>query len=142
MCVIVNLRKHTVLCRMLFVHYTATSEIDTYIHPLSLNDALAVSGFSSGHPARAKRHRHPCRCPLRGLSSPTHRRTGAPVEQRAILARTRRSEEHTSALQSLMRISYAVFCLKKQNKQSLTPIQYKTHSKLYSCYTEHNTSNS
>src|SRR3546814_10851474 len=28
-----------------------------------------------------------------------------------------RSEEHTSALQSLMRISYAVFCLKKKNKQ-------------------------
>src|SRR3546814_2704469 len=27
-----------------------------------------------------------------------------------------RSEEHTSALQSLMRISYAVFCLKKKNK--------------------------
>src|SRR3546814_10693601 len=27
-----------------------------------------------------------------------------------------RSEEHTSALQSLMRISYAVLCLKKQNK--------------------------
>src|SRR3546814_8965875 len=29
----------------------------------------------------------------------------------------RRSEEHTSELQSLMRISYAVFCLKKQNKK-------------------------
>src|SRR3546814_4087678 len=28
----------------------------------------------------------------------------------------RRSEEHTSELQSLMRLSYAVFCLKKQNK--------------------------
>src|SRR3546814_4913796 len=28
-----------------------------------------------------------------------------------------RSEEHTSELQSLMRISYAVFCLKKQNPQ-------------------------
>src|SRR3546814_6242359 len=28
-----------------------------------------------------------------------------------------RSEEHTSELQSLMRISYAVFCLKKQKKQ-------------------------
>src|SRR3546814_1218135 len=27
-----------------------------------------------------------------------------------------RSEEHTSELQSLMRISYAVFCLKKKNK--------------------------
>src|SRR3546814_1420826 len=29
---------------------------------------------------------------------------------------TERSEEHTSELQSLMRISYAVFCLKKKNK--------------------------
>src|SRR3546814_2552270 len=29
----------------------------------------------------------------------------------------RRSEEHTSELQSLMRISYAVFCLKKNKKQ-------------------------
>src|SRR3546814_4981246 len=31
--------------------------------------------------------------------------------------RTRRSEEHTSELQSLMRISYAVFCLKKKKKK-------------------------
>src|SRR3546814_3313299 len=30
-------------------------------------------------------------------------------------SRARRSEEHTSELQSLMRISYAVFCLKKKN---------------------------
>src|SRR3546814_7245343 len=30
----------------------------------------------------------------------------------------RRSEEHTSELQSLMRISYAVFCLKKKNKHT------------------------
>src|SRR3546814_4216045 len=30
---------------------------------------------------------------------------------------SKRSEEHTSELQSLMRISYAVFCLKKKNKQ-------------------------
>src|SRR3546814_1254733 len=30
-----------------------------------------------------------------------------------------RSEEHTSELQSLMRISYAVFCLKKKNKNSI-----------------------
>src|SRR3546814_1652603 len=29
-----------------------------------------------------------------------------------------RSEEHTSELQSLMRISYAVFCLKKKNEQT------------------------
>src|SRR3546814_3742204 len=32
-------------------------------------------------------------------------------------AATSRSEEHTSELQSLMRISYAVFCLKKKKKQ-------------------------
>src|SRR3546814_4379022 len=31
-----------------------------------------------------------------------------------------RSEEHTSELQSLMRISYAVFCLHKKNKQTTT----------------------
>src|SRR3546814_8416192 len=31
-----------------------------------------------------------------------------------LLAQTKRSEEHTSELQSLMRISYAVFCLKKK----------------------------
>src|SRR3546814_2575682 len=31
-----------------------------------------------------------------------------------------RSEEHTSELQSLMRISYAVFCLKKKNKKNKT----------------------
>src|SRR3546814_8519474 len=30
-----------------------------------------------------------------------------------------RSEEHTSELQSLMRISYAVFCLKKKNQKSI-----------------------
>src|SRR3546814_9230203 len=32
----------------------------------------------------------------------------------------RRSEEHTSELQSLMRISYAVFCLKKKKRQETT----------------------
>src|SRR3546814_6031174 len=31
-----------------------------------------------------------------------------------------RSEEHTSELQSLMRISYAVFCLKKKKRKQLT----------------------
>src|SRR3546814_9950812 len=33
------------------------------------------------------------------------------------IAMLQRSEEHTSELQSLMRISYAVFCLKKKKKQ-------------------------
>src|SRR3546814_5605936 len=43
---------------------------------------------------------------------------------RALLAAARRSEEHTSELQSLMRISYAVFCLKKKNRH--THIQSRT----------------
>src|SRR3546814_4909148 len=44
-----------------------------------------------------------------------------------------RSEEHTSELQSLMRISYAVFCLKKKNnnKQKSTNITHR--------YYRHNT---
>src|SRR3546814_4154403 len=37
------------------------------------------------------------------------------LDQRAVFT-TNRSEEHTSELQSLMRISYAVFCLKKKSK--------------------------
>src|SRR3546814_6820702 len=37
-----------------------------------------------------------------------------------------RSEEHTSELQSLMRISYAVFCLKKKKKTQNT--QHKTNT--------------
>src|SRR3546814_3681131 len=38
----------------------------------------------------------------------------AGVDLGAIMQGLRRSEEHTSELQSLMRISYAVFCLKKK----------------------------
>src|SRR3546814_10063285 len=44
----------------------------------------------------------------------------------------KRSEEHTSELQSLMRISYAVFCLKKKNKQISTPNQSRINEQL--CY--------
>src|SRR3546814_2077897 len=39
----------------------------------------------------------------------------------AFMALWWRSEEHTSELQSLMRISYAVFCLKKKNKKLDNP---------------------
>src|SRR3546814_4784253 len=40
-----------------------------------------------------------------------------------------RSEEHTSELQSLMRISYAVFCLKKNKKIHYTKNEHHTHNK-------------
>src|SRR3546814_2588832 len=42
------------------------------------------------------------------------------LAQAARIGAELRSEEHTSELQSLMRISYAVFCLKKKNKNQTT----------------------
>src|SRR3546814_9827658 len=50
-------------------------------------------------------------------------------ERQQVLARPR-SEEHTSELQSLMRISYAVFCLKKKKKRNKV-INLRTHHILY-----------
>src|SRR3546814_4754818 len=46
-------------------------------------------------------------------------RVGTPEQEQLGLDHVR-SEEHTSELQSLMRISYAVFCLKKKNKKTKT----------------------
>src|SRR3546814_6100097 len=45
---------------------------------------------------------------------------GAGVRGHVARMEERRSEEHTSELQSLMRISYAVFCLKKKKKKTRT----------------------
>src|SRR3546814_1104536 len=56
---------------------------------------------------RACYHRARC-CDYLAASVAQPRRAGTP----AISRRRYRSEEHTSELQSLMRISYAVFCLK------------------------------
>src|SRR3546814_2040811 len=57
-----------------------------------------------------------CRSAVR-VSAYLHRAFAVPRERRPRTGRpgrTPRSEEHTSELQSLMRISYAVFCLKKK----------------------------
>src|SRR3546814_8732577 len=51
---------------------------------------------------------------------------GAKLELYVLRFEKERSEEHTSELQSLMRISYAVFCLKKKKKQIT---QYNTELK-------------
>src|SRR3546814_10874082 len=47
-------------------------------------------------------------------------RTQSPSFRRTICGVVTRSEEHTSELQSLMRISYAVFCLKKKKHYTTT----------------------
>src|SRR3546814_6801325 len=64
------------------------------------------------------------RTPLR------HRR---PLRRPSVyVRRSVRSEEHTSELQSLMRISYAVFCLKKTKKQHYTHLILKhAHPLMY-----------
>src|SRR3546814_10556348 len=58
-----------------------------------------------------------------GVASPTSTDPTGPAPRKLVLLSTvvvplapSRSEEHTSELQSLMRISYAVFCLKKKQK--------------------------
>src|SRR3546814_8199982 len=58
----------------------------------------------------------------KGRGRPLHqplRSTCAQLNRTIAWCRCHRSEEHTSELQSLMRISYAVFCLKK--KKQTTP---------------------
>src|SRR3546814_1503508 len=49
------------------------------------------------------------------------RRSPAETDSRSRAQTVWRSEEHTSELQSLMRISYAVFCLKTKRKQPTNP---------------------
>src|SRR3546814_3741769 len=67
--------------------------------------------FEFDHTLRAQGHRDFAIEPLQ-----RHRHEHA---DRVAQRRLYRSEEHTSELQSLMRISYAVFCLKKKKKQTI-----------------------
>src|SRR3546814_4170183 len=54
----------------------------------------------------------------------------------------RRSEEHTSELQSLMRISYAVFCLKKKNTNKQNTTKNETYANTSVVYNTTNDNNS
>src|SRR3546814_6015364 len=76
----------------------------------------------------ATARQRPDSCENRGDAHPAHRRRPPAVPRRPAPGRGRRrgraagargrfrSEEHTSELQSLMRISYAAFCLKKTKR--------------------------
>src|SRR3546814_8361282 len=76
--------------------------------PLGLPHHLAAPGRAREHGSHRPRW-------LLGASVPTPPDGGAGGPRRGgALRRSGRSEEHTSELQSLMRISYAVFCLKKK----------------------------
>src|SRR3546814_11387466 len=118
-----------------FFNVTATTEIYTDRHTLSLHDALPIcSGISSsGGPLGRIRWSGPRECQAgsgpetfpgwspvgrarRPFRSPAPRPRWLPAATAAARSRSNsaRSEEHTSELQSLMRTSYAVFCLKKK----------------------------
>src|SRR3546814_7152264 len=93
--------------------------VDRHHHNAAFGQRAAVIDRIAARPAgqRAAVDPHEHRRILRILRRPD-------VERQAVLAHRRqvpgiRSEEHTSELQSLMCISYAVFCLKTKNTEYL-----------------------
>src|SRR3546814_10278130 len=101
---------------------TATTEIYTYLHTLSLHDALPISIVHDVIvPARAPwLHHIAAGQTLRIVDLEGNQAVDFLVYSAEDDAERYRSEEHTSELQSLMRISYAVFCLKKKKKETKT----------------------
>src|SRR3546814_3164568 len=99
--------------------------------------------FRSARPVRSRAGRR--RDPLRRVERPAfalHRRRRRGLDRRSRRNREggkkegdrQRSEEHTSELQSLMRISYAVFCLQKKNNKSLTILILSSHFHFHNIY--------
>src|SRR3546814_1112761 len=110
---------------------TADTESSTYGHTLSLHDALPISssddgvgrGLVVGDVVGNIRRNH---VDMRayddtGIGALRVSRPGQDIKPVLIWGISFRSEEHTSELQSLMRISYAVFCLKKKIYHSVLP---------------------
>src|SRR3546814_1309023 len=92
------------------------------IQPAERRGAGAAPVAVGGRPAgRRVRYAGPDGNDLWGV----HPRTAGDFAGVGCASDGRRSEEHTSELQSLMRISYAVFCLKKKNKKKQQNITIK-----------------
>src|SRR3546814_8885257 len=107
--------------------YTTRFRAGQEVH-LHLDQAVALAGFAAAaaHVEAETADRIPARARLRHLREQfAQRREQAGVggrvrargaaDRRLVDVDHLRSEEHTSELQSLMRISYAVFCLKKKH---------------------------
>src|SRR3546814_2917824 len=86
--------------------------------------AQGRNGGSAAAPAHRGDHHLDPRAGLRQRDDLAHFQERGPLRRH----RRPRSEEHTSELQSLMRISYAVFCLKKKkiNKTTTPPTTITT----------------
>src|SRR3546814_8583179 len=115
---------------------TATPETTTYVHPVPLHNALPCWSLTKGGAdytfefiGNVKTMRQALECAHKGWGESIIigvAPAGAEISTRPFQLVTgrswrgtafggMRSEEHTSELQSLMRISYAVFCLKTKN---------------------------
>src|SRR3546814_9071198 len=100
-----------------FFNVTATTEIYTYCHTLSLHDALPISAIIHYEEERATAYRHRWATFVQvydpdRIDTPAEQVGNPNVREGQIF--DKRSEEHTSELQSLMRNSYAVLCLTKK----------------------------
>src|SRR3546814_1386185 len=94
---------------------------------LSLHDALPIWNIQKASLARLRVRNCSVNSPL---SAPLPGRLRR-IARAALMVswENGRSEEHTSELQSLMRISYAVFCLKKKHKKIKCNKHQHTHKK-------------
>src|SRR3546814_10590840 len=115
---------------VLFCNDTATTEIYTYGHTRSRPDALPICTVDDVAGAAEADHRHPGSERRAGAGRRIlDREAGGRIDAQSLgggeidvgvrLAAFPRSEEHTSELQSLMSISYAVFCLKKNKTRNI-----------------------
>src|SRR3546814_2806446 len=95
----------------------AASRIDGGTDLIALRPAMTITGMvisASVMPPTSAADRGKC-SRLRKMARPSKPKMMDGTAARLLI--DTRSEEHTSELQSLMRISYAVFCLKKQKTQ-------------------------
>src|SRR3546814_1895109 len=108
---------------MFLLKDAANSKSYTYCNTLSLHDSRpsysTAGGRDSGWPSGPVMPCFSSSCCRWNTSSPFSACTVqmAPSSRARRKLFTSRSEEHTSELQSLMRISYAVFCLKKKKHE-------------------------
>src|SRR3546814_6450878 len=118
-----------------FLHDTPTTEIYTYLHTPSLHDALPISSnfrLIGSAVIAFQKSRSSCNSIVtelpeasviafqksRSSCNPSSGWRCCPMVIAFQKSRSSRSEEHTSELPSLMRISYAVFCLQKKTRHT------------------------
>src|SRR3546814_8794934 len=124
------------ILRIFFFKDTAPTENYTYLHTLSLHDALPICSPSPPSRTMPPPGRRLPRTILIEARLDSGFSTVRITRSSSTATPASRSEEHTSELQSLMRISYAGFCLKKKKQH------YKNRLSINMCDqrpTNHNT---